>query len=450
MNLNNESLRLPPGPKGFFETYNHIKLLKKDLLEFYHKITDYGEIARFRFGNRVAYIITNPEHIRHVLVENNQNYTKSVLYKEVKHVVGNGLLTSEGDFWRRQRKLAQPSFHKQKIIGFAEMMVSENDKMLQEWESGKNPFDVSQEMMKLTFSVVGKTLFGSDISSFSDRVGESLYAGIEGAANRMKSIIKFPLSVPTPANIRFNRAISEMDKIVYSIIAEKKKNPPGGADLLSMLIDARDEETGEGMNELQLKDEIVTFMLAGHETTSTTLTWAFYLLSKYPEVAKKIRSEVIDVLGDRNPSLEDVSKLKYTTMVIEETMRLYPAIWVIQRNSIGWDEFGGYKIPPGTIVSMPQYIVHRDPLYWENPEGFDPERFSEERSKNRPKYSYFPFGGGPRTCIGNIFAMMEATIILSMAVRKFRLDLVPGFKVEKQALLTLRPKFGMMMHRVDQ
>ena len=215
-----------------------------------------------------------------------------------------------------------------------------------------------------------------------------------------------------------------------------------------MLIDARDDETGESMNELQLKDEVMTFMLAGHETTSTTLTWAFYLLSCFPEVAKKIRSEVESVLSDRNPEFEDMNKLVYTKMVIEETMRLFPAIWVIQRNSIGWDEFGGYKIPPGTIISMPQYIVHRDPHYWENPEGFDPERFSEARSKDRPKYSYFPFGGGPRACIGNIFAMMEATIILSMVVRKFRLDLVPGFKVEKEALLTLRPKFGMLMRRV--
>jgi cytochrome P450 len=371
----------------------------------------------------------------------------------MKPMMGEGLLTSDGDFWRRQRRLSQPAFHRQQIGAFAGTMTSIAEEMLERWQpvaARGQLIDVSAEMIRLTLSIVSKTLFNTDVGAEANTVGEAITVAFKEFDRRLAALFTLPDVVPTPSRRRLHNAIQTLDRVVYRIIEERRRAGEDIGDLLSMLVFARDEETGESMSDKQLRDEVMAIFLAGHETTANALNWIWYLLSKHPAVERRLHDELAAVLGGRIPTLEDLPKLSYTTMVIEESLRLYPPAWVIERRSIAADQIGPYVIPPGSTIIPSQYITHRHPAFWDNPEGFDPERFTPERVAARPRFAYFPFGGGPRVCIDNNFAMMELQLILATVTQRYRLALVPGHPVELDPMITLRPRYGILMDLVPR
>jgi cytochrome P450 len=450
-----------PGPKGIPFFGSVFPAWRDPLSLFLDARATYGDVVRFKFGPFQYYVVNDPDVIRHVLVDNAKAYTKSRNYMGLKRVLGEGLLTSEGDHWRRQRKLAQPAFHRERLAGFADQMARATRDMLRRWasEGDASSFCVHREMMRLTFRVVGLTLFSSDVDGDAKEVGDAMDVAMHWANDHAEALVPIPPSIPTPANVRFKRAMRTLDDVVYRLIAERRAAGEAtgdfGADLLGMLMAARDEgdegagaDAQRGMSDRQLRDEVITMVLAGHETTANLLTWAFHLLSKHPDVERRVRDEARRVLPDgRDPALEDVRALEYTRRVLEETLRLYPPAWAFERQATCRDELGGYGIEPGSIVGFCPYVLHRHPRYWDNPEGFDPDRFLPERAEGRPRWAYLPFGGGPRLCIGNHFAMMEAQIILAMIVRDYRVELDPSHPVVVDPVITLRPKHGVRVCR---
>ena len=420
------------------------------LRTFTNLARQFGDVVRMK-GLWTAYQFSHPRDIEHILQTNHRNYHKSKFYAEGRSSVGNGLLLSEGDFWRRQRRLAQPAFHRQRIAGFAKVMADATEAMLEEWRPSARrgePLNISAEMMRLTLSIVGSALFSTDLSRDTDTIGRSLAVAREHLIRRMWQPVRLPISIPTRRNRNYLRAIRAADAVIYGMIAERRRRPADAADtddLLTMLMRARDEETGEAMSDKQLRDEAMTIMVAGHETTALALSWAWYLLSQHAEVERKLHAELAATLDGRAPTFEDIPELKYTTMIIEEAMRLYPPAWVIARRAVNDDCVGGYRIEANSEVILLPYVTHRHPDFWENAEEFEPARFSPERSEGRPRYAYFPFGGGPRQCIGNNFAMMEATLVLATVAQKYRLRLVPGHPVEPEPSVTLHARHGIKM-----
>ncbi|TGL60905.1 cytochrome P450 [Leptospira sarikeiensis] len=439
-------LNLPPGVFGL-KALPYVSKLAKDPIGFFQLMhSKFGKSVRFGLKTVTFHLISQPEDIRRVLQENNQNYHKGVFYKELGRILGKGLLNSEGEFWKKQRKLIQPSFHKQRISEFVEIMAHETTKMSNNWKN-TSKLDISKEMMRLTFEIVGKTLFRTDVESYAARIESSLTVALELVTKRITKIFPFPFSWPTPDNLRLKRALKDMHSVVDELIAERKKNPSN--DLISMLLEVRDEETGETMSEIQVRDEAITLLLAGHETTANALSWGLYLLSKHPDICQKVREEANRVLTDKTPTLEDVQKLAYTRKVLDEILRMYPPAWVIERTAMGPDNVGGFDVEKGTNISICIFNMHRNPEFWENPDKFDPDRFDEERSADRPKYAYLPFGGGPRICIGNIFALTEATLILAMLVKNYKFEVDPNHPVVMEPLVTLRPKYGILLNIVS-
>ncbi|MBX3222087.1 MAG: cytochrome P450 [Labilithrix sp.] len=454
------SSNLAPGPKGLPFFGSVLPAWRDPLALMTTSRETYGDVVRFKFGPFDYYLVTDPDVVRHVLVDNAKAYTKSRNYLGLKIVLGEGLLTSEGEQWRRQRKLAQPAFHRSHLAGFADQMSRATRAMLDRWRAedvgASRAFCVHEEMMRLTFRIVGLTLFSADVDGDARDVGRALDTALRWANDYAESLVRIPPYVPTPSNIRFKRAMKTLDGIVYRLIADRRAqaaaNAGFGSDLLGMLMAVVEEGdgasgAGKGMTDRQLRDEIITMVLAGHETTANLLSWTFSLLAEHPEIEARVRDEATRVLGDRDPVLEDVRALEYTKLVIEEALRLYPPAWMFERQSVEADTLGGYSVKAGSIVGVCPYVIHRHPRYWDRPDAFDPERFRPERAEGRPRYAYLPFGGGARTCIGNHFAMMEAQIILAMIVRQERLALAPGHRVELDPLITLRPKHGVRVTR---
>ena len=459
--------KLAPGPKGIPFFGSVFPAWRDPLGLFMRSRETYGDVVRFKFGPLDYYLVSDPNLVRHVLVDNAKAYTKSRSYAGLKLVLGEGLLTSEGAQWRRQRKLAQPAFHRAQLAGFADRMSRATRDMLERWRGDDfgttRAFCVHEEMMRLTFRIVGLTLFSADVDGDASDVGRALDTALRWANDYAESFVPVPPYVPTPANLRFKRAMKTLDGIVYRLIAGRRAqaaaNEGYGSDLLGMLMEAVDEGgeaadvrasaggDGERMTDQQLRDEIITMVLAGHETTANLLSWTFSLLARHPEIEQRVRDEATRVLGDRDPVLEDVRSLEYTRLVLEEALRLYPPAWIFERQNVEPDVLGGYSLKAGSVVGIAPYVLHRHPAYWESPEAFDPERFRAERAEKRPRYTYLPFGGGARTCIGNHFAMMEAQIILAMIVRQERLALEPGHPLELEPLITLRPKQGVRVTR---
>jgi len=405
----------------------------------------HGDIVGFHMLHFKYVLLTNPEAIRHVLVENNKNYVKSRSYAGLRHILGEGLVTSEGETWRKQRKLAQPAFHRERIASFVSAIAESTRDMLVRWESeAPGVLDVHKEMMRLTFRVVGRALLSQDLDGDASAIGEALNIGLHWANDYADSLLRIPPSVPTPRNIRLRNAMRTFDSLIQRTIDDRRKEGPKD-DLLSMLLEARDEETGEAMSDKLLRDELITMVSAGHETTANALSFALYLLSKHPEWMRAVRAEADSVLGDHLPDFTDTKKLTTTSMVMDEAMRLFPPVWVFERRALERDRVGEYEIPKDATVAVSPFVLHRSPALWDNPEGFDPMHFSPEAKETRHKYAYMPFGGGPRTCIGNVFALTEATIVLAMIVRRFRLDVLPGHKLELDPMVTLRPKGGLPM-----
>ena len=444
-----------PGPRGLPWFGSVFPAWRDPLALFLESRATYGDVVRFKFGPFQYYLVNDPNVVKHVLVDNPKAYTKSRNYLGLKVVLGEGLLICEGDHWRRQRKLTQPAFHRDKLAAFAQSMSMATRDMLSRWsaEATSDTFDIHKEMMRLTFRIVGLTLFSSDIDGDAKDVGQALEVAMHWANDYAESMIRIPPSIPTPANLRFKKAMKTLDHVVFRLITERResarKSGDYGNDLLGMLMAATEEPDASGasarMNDQQLRDEIITMILAGHETTANLLSWTFHLLSKHPDVERRVRDEAAAVLGDRDPVLEDVKALELTRRVLDEALRLYPPAWVFERQAIAADRLGDYDIEPGAIIGLCPYVLHRHPDHWENPEGFDPDRFLPERSEKRPRYAYLPFGGGPRTCVGNHFAMMEARLLLATIVAQVRLNLVAGTRVTPEALVTLRPRGGLPM-----
>lgn len=409
---------------------------------------NHGAMVRFSFGWIRYFFVNDPRAAHRVLVENAKNYTKSVNYQGLKVVLGNGLLTAEGEPWKKHRKLAQPAFHRDRLEEFARTMSACTADVVARWEetiaATGVPFDLHAEMTKLTFRIVGKTLLGTDLENEAQAFGDALYETLCWANAHVESVVRIPPWMPTPKNRRFRAAQRTIEAVIARVIQERKESGELGTDLLGMLMAARDEASGEPMSDRQLMDEVLTLVLAGHETTANALAFTFYLLSKHPDVARRLAREADTVLEGRLPSLDDLPRLAYTKAVAEESMRLFPPAWVVERQSVAEDDLVGYALPKNVTVAVSPYMMHRNPALWPNPEGFDPERFMTP-DPNRHKLAYLPFGAGPRFCIGNAFAMMELQIILPMLARMFRLELVPGFRLELEPSITLRPRHGIEM-----
>lgn len=420
---------------------------RRDPLAFFTERARHGDLVPTQLVTR-GFFANHPDYVKHVLQDNHTNYMKGPLYPRLKPVVGEGLLTSEGEFWRRQRRLAQPAFSRERVAGFATIMTARTGAMLERWgaSAGRGaPLDVHAEMMGLTLAILGDTVFGMDLSRDSDTVTQAVTTAIEITNQRLYSLFPAPLSWPTPQNRRYRQALATLDAVVHDMIAAKRRSASASNDLLSMWMEARDDETGGGMSDRQLRDEAMTMMIAGHETTALVLSFTSHLLAGHPDVERKLREEIAHALGDRVPTAEDVARLPYTALVIHEAMRLYPPAWFIARRAIADDVIGGRKIPAGSGVLLVSYLTHRHPAFWDNPAAFDPERFTAARSAGRPRFAYFPFAGGPRQCIGNSFALMEAMLILAMIVQRFRLHRVPGHTLALDASITLRPRGGIPM-----
>jgi cytochrome P450 len=402
----------------------------------------YGDVVRLRLGNLTTYVLVNPEHIEYVLRTHADNFIKDKMTRWLTPLVGQGLLTSEGQFWRRQRRLAQPAFQRQQIEHYAAIMVEHTERLLETWHDGEVR-DPHEDLMRLTLGIVAKTLFDADLAGETGIVGQSLTV----VMNYFMSPIRF-LRVwdylPLPSTRRYWRAIRRIDEIVYEVIRRRRASDHDTDDLLSRLLAARDEE-GCGMTDHQLRDEVVTLVLAGHETTALALFYAFYLLDQWPEAEERLAAELRAVLGDRPPTAADVPNLRYTESVVREAMRLYPPAWGIAREALADCAIGGYHVPKGTQVFLIQLLVHRDGRWFEDPQTFRPERWDNDLIKRLPRCAYFPFGDGPRICIGNHFAMMEAVLILATIARRYRLRVEPGQTLELLPSITLRPKRGLHM-----
>ena len=424
--------------------------MRRDPLAFLDGLAaGHGDAAYVGMGPGMhAYFFFHPDAAKHVLVDTNQNYVKGFIIDRVKDVLGEGLFTSEGAFWRRQRRLAQPAFHRERVAGFARTMTRRTAERLDGWAMAAadgRPLDVAAEMNALALSIVGDTLFGRDLAGEAAEAGAALRIALGVTARRAMSYLPLPLWVPTAENRALRAAIGTLDALVYEIVAARRCAASPGEDLLGMLVSARDEETGEAMSPRQLRDEVMTFLLAGHETTAVALAWTWDLLGRHPEVAERARAEALDVLGDRPPSVDDLPRLPLARMVVEEAMRLYPPVWGIGRQAIADDVVAGWRVPAGSLVSLAPWVTHRHPTLWDEPLRFDPERFRPSPARSRPRFAYFPFGGGPRLCIGEAFAMMEAQIVVAMTLQRHRLAPVADRPAVPEPTLTLRPLGGVWM-----
>jgi cytochrome P450 len=441
--------RSAPGPRGA-PIVGCLRTFRADPLKFLVETARaYGPVAHLPLGLVEAYLVSQPGGVKRVLQDNSENYGRQTRgFQALRMTLGSGLITEDGAFWKRQRRLAQPAFHKARLAAFGDIMARAANEMterLRAQATQGQPIDVAPEMSRVTLAILGRSLFSLDLDGAAEAVGQAVVVVLRHTIETVHALIPLPRALPTPRNRRFAAALRTLDKVVMDSIAERRRDGVDRGDLLSMLLAARDEETGEGMTDRQLRDEVMTLMLAGHETTAMTLCWTLYLLSRHPAARRTLEAEVDRVLGGRVPSTEDLPRLPYTRMVIEEAMRLYPPAWGVTRSIAHDDEIDGFAVPAGAIVIVSPYTTHRDEALWPNPEGFDPDRFDAARESARPRYAYFPFGGGPHLCIGAGFAMMEAQIILATLAQRLRLDLVPGHPVEVEPLVTLRPRHGIQM-----
>jgi cytochrome P450 len=441
----------PPGPKGHL-LVGVLPEFRRDPAGFLEKLArQYGDVVYLPLGRQHIYYVGHPDAIRDVLVTHQNKFKKSRMLERARVLLGDGLLTSEGHHHRRQRRLVQPAFHRDRLAGYGAVMVERSGVVRDQWQSGR-PFDVLQEMMRLTLAIVARTLFSADVESEAGDIGSALTQVFD-----LFEVILMPFSellekLPLPAVRRFKRARKRLDETIYRLIAERRASGRDTGDLLSMLLLARseegddegDEEASGGMTDEQVRDEALTLFLAGHETTADALTWAWYLLSQNPEAEAAFHSEIDRVLTGRLPSFEDLPQLRYTESVFAEALRLYPPAWGIGRRVLEDYPVGDFVIPARSVVLMSPYAVHRDPRWFPDPLAFRPERWLAE-DPARPKFAYFPFGGGARVCIGERFAWMEGTLLLAALGQRWRLRLEPGHRVETHARITLRPKHGMRM-----
>ena len=436
-------MKLPPGPKGL-PLFGSVFEPRGDTIGYLTRCAqEFGDIVFFRFLNVPACFVNRPDYIESVLVTQSNNFEKSKDYRALRRLLGYGLLTSEGEFWKRQRKLVQPAFHQERIAAYAEIMIGYTQRMLASWKDGQT-LDIHEAMVRLTLGIVAKTLFDADVSHEAEDVDAAL-SFLMGKFMRQAGLaFLLPAWVPLPTSRLLQGAVGRLDKVIYRIIEERRASGQMSGDLLSALLQVQDEE-GVGMTDRQLHDEIMTLFMAGHETTANALSWTWLLLGQNPEVEKKLIQELQCVLGGRIPTPADLPRLVYTDMVLREALRLYPPVWVIGRRALAPFRLGEFELPAKTNVLISQLMMHRDARYFPEPERFDPDRWraNDPRGASLPRFAYFPFGGGPRVCIGAGFAMMEAVLLLATIAQKFQIEVSPGQTVKMQPTVTLRPRSGI-------
>jgi cytochrome P450 len=423
--------RLPPIPAR-----SNVRGLVRDPLHFFLSLSaEYGDIVCYRRAPDPAYLINHPDYVRHVLVDNNRNYSKDTSSNQIfKKVVAEGLLTSEGEVWRKQRRLMQPAFHHARLEPLDAMIAEASEEMLKRWralEREHQPVDVAREMAALTVTITTRALFGVILGDEVREIGEMV--------NRAVHVME------KPSDPRVQDSMTGLEAVVDRIVRQRRKDFRDGGDLLSSMMMARDNQSGEAMSEEELRNQVMTLMLAGYETTASALTWTWYLLSQNRAAADRMRSEVRGALEGRSPRYGDLERLPFTRRVLNESLRIFPPAWTVGRRALGEDEIGGYYIAPGSVIAICIYSLHRHPAFWEHPEVFDPDRFLPENAVGRHKYAYVPFGAGPRQCIGNHFGLMEASLIIAAVAQEFDLQLVPGTEVVPEAVFVLRPSRGVMM-----
>jgi cytochrome P450 len=438
----NPPRRTAPGPPGTL-LLGHVSAFRNDPLELVTTATaEYGDIVRFRLGPHVEHLLNHPDHAAHVLQKRRGNYDKDCRSTSfIKRVCGESLLTASGDVWQHRRSLLQPAFHRNHVHGFADLMVDATTAMLERWPRSTGPveLDLASEMMRLTYTIVARGLFSADLSSGAERIKPAMRLLLEETFTRIRSIFNPPSWLPTPGNRRFDQALGEVKRVALELIEEHRSDRSAKRhDLLTMLLGALDPDGDDGFGIEQLRDEVVTLLIAGHETTANALTWTFHLLATHPGVQDRVHDELSTVLNGRNPTLDDIPKLELTTKVIKESMRLYPPVWIIERRALADDTIGGFHIPKNSSVVICPWTMHRHPDFWEAPGEFQPDRFDQA-----PPPAYLPFGGGPRVCIGHEFAMLEARIATAMILQRYRLRPVSGAPVEPHPGITLPPLHGL-------
>jgi cytochrome P450 len=436
-----------PGPRGH-PILGSIREIQKDNVQaFMDAWWEYGDIVHFR-GPLTINLLAHPDYVERVLRDNVANYPRpEFVTDKLKSIVGDGLVAAEGERWANARRVAQPGFDPDRVKGYGETMIQTTGEMLERWtryaDRGE-PLDIKSEMMHISLANLATALFNFDLREALDDIEPAVYYALSHTNRRLTSPVD-PQKLPLPSSRRFDATLNALNAVIYRIIGEHRK-AKSVEDFVGMLLDSQDPQTGRPVTDKQARDEVIGFFIAGHETVSSALTWSFYLLSQNPDCWRKLKAEVDEVLGGRTPTVEDVPNLKYTEYVLLEAMRLYPPIFVLMRRAVADDNMGGYHIPAGATVVLCAYVTHRHPDFWDNPEGFDPERFTPERSGHLPRMAYFPYGGGPRKCIGNTFAALEMPLVLAMITQRFRANLVPGQVVFPEPAISLRPRDPLMMH----
>ncbi|MER6910164.1 cytochrome P450 [Streptomyces sp. NPDC000594] len=435
----------PPGPRRR-ELPRLVRKLVSDRIGLLTEAAALGDAVRVALGPRTLYIFNAPEHAKHVLADNSANYHKGIGLTEARRALGDGLLTSEGELWRTQRRTVQPAFQHKRLAAQAEVVADEATRLTDRLRAhtDRGPVDLTEELTGLTLGVLGRTLLDTDLSVYGS-VGHAFEAVQDQAMFEMVTQGMVPLWAPLPQQRRFHRARAELEGVVERLVADRYARPgsTGGDDVLTRLIDSTRRESDPRIARRRLRDEVVTLLLAGHETTASTLGWTFHLLDRHPWAARRVRAEAREVLGDRPPAHEDLLGLPYTLSVVQEAMRLYPPVWILTRRAQGDDEVGGYHVPAGADVLVCPYTLHRHPRYWQDPERFDPERFAPEAGQGRPRYAYLPFGAGPRFCVGSNLGTMEAVFVTAMVMREFTLRTPPGHRVVPEPMLSLRVRGGL-------
>jgi cytochrome P450 len=438
----------PPGPGRATARARLLGYLafRRDPLNYLTRLArEHGDIVYFNVGGQRAYLLNHPDLVRDVLVNHQDHFHKGRALQRSKRLLGEGLLTSEGEHHRRQRRLAQPAFHRKRIESYGDVMVAYAARHTARWQDGAN-VDIAREMMRLTLAIVGKTLFNADVEEDADDIAGALTEIMELFNMLLLPYSEYLEKLPLPQTRRFERARAKLDEIIYRIVEERRRAHADAGDLLSMLLAARDVEgDGSGMSDQQIRDEVMTLILAGHETTANALSWTWYLLARHPEVERQLHAELDEVLdhGRGLPTVGDLPRLRYTEMILSESMRLYPPAWVVGRLAIRDYRVCDYVVPAGSLVLVSQYVMHRDARFFAEPERFDPARWTPEARETRPAYSYFPFGGGARRCIGEGFAWMEGVLLVAAIAARWRMRLDPEHRVETYPRITLRPRRGI-------
>jgi cytochrome P450 len=431
----------PPGPPGH-PLIGHLAEIAREPLEFFTRCArDYGDIVRYRVAHVTSFLLNHPDYFKYVLVDHSRAFIKGRVFRANRLLFGDGLLTSEGDDWREQRRMMQPAFNHQRVATYGQVMVEYAERMMANWHDGEVR-DIHQDMNHLSQEIAAKTLFDADLSDETEEISRAVQVCMAQFQLRSRTAFLIPTALPTPGNLRLRRAVHWLDGVIYRMIRERQAQPGDRGDLLSMLLQVQTAEGG-GLSDRQLRDEVMTSFLAGHDPVGVALAWTWYVLAQRPQVEEKLLAELHAVLGRRSPRVEDLPELRYTEMVVKEALRLYPPIWAMVRTVIQDCEIGGYRIRAGNSLAMSQWVMHRDARYFENSLEFQPERWAADRLKSPPRFAFLPFGTGARVCIGEPFALLELRLIVATIAPRFRFTLVKDQTIELLPSITLHPKNGI-------